>query len=54
MGTICAQSYANIMTANLKAKHIYPYINPLQPSVDFIYPLKTSGGIEKQHQAAIG
>ena len=39
-------------------------INPLQPGVAFLYPLKTSenlkgflmfsGGIEKQHRAVIG
>ena len=30
-------------------------INPLQPGVAFLYPLKTlSGGIEKQHRAVMG
>ena len=28
--------------------------NPLQPFVAFLYPLKISGGIEKQHWAVMG
>ena len=28
--------------------------NPLQPGVTFLYPLKRSGGIEKQHWGLMG
>ena len=30
MDTICAPSYANIMTANFEVRNIYPYITGLQ------------------------
>ena len=29
-------------------------LNPLQPGIAFLYPLKKSGSIEKQHRAVMG
>ena len=45
------------MTYN-QEKQTVSIFNPLQPSVAFLYPLKTSenlsGGIEKQHWTVMG
>ena len=52
----------NLITpiAHKMVEHMFKFLqqflqdfNPLQPGVAFIYPLKTSGGIEKQHWTVV-